>query len=68
MQLVIFGIPIGALIILGFQIWATGLVIDAIEPELEGLLMQLNDKMICHICKSNYFINFIRNLCSLLEN
>ena len=62
-KLVLFGIPVGALIILGFQMWATGLVIDAISPELENMLRQLDDKMICppELSTSDYSVCLGKN-------
>lgn len=46
-KIAIFGIPIAVIAIFLFRMWATGLVIDAISPELENTLRQLDDKMIC---------------------
>ena len=45
--LVIGGISVGAIIFLLFRLWATGLVIDALEPEFEKALSQLNDDIVC---------------------
>lgn len=55
-KIVIFGISLSALIYFGFQFFATGLIIDAISPELENALKQLDDKMICppELSDSNY--------------
>jgi len=46
-RLVIGGISIGAIILLAFRLWATGLVIDKMEPELEKALNQLDEKIVC---------------------
>jgi hypothetical protein len=46
-KLLIFGIPVAVIITFLFQMWATGLIIDTIGPELEDTLNQLDDKMIC---------------------
>ena len=45
--LVIGGISVGAIILLLFRFWATNLVIDALEPEFEKVLNQLNEKVVC---------------------
>jgi hypothetical protein len=45
--LVIGGVSIGAIILLLFRLWATGLVIDAIEPEFEKALDSLGENVVC---------------------
>lgn len=62
-RIIIFGMSLTALIYLGFQMWATGLVIDAISPELENALRQLDDKMICppELSTSDYTICMGKN-------
>lgn len=71
--LVIGGISVGAIIYFIFQLWATGLVIDALgeslEPELERVLNQLNEKIIClpEASSENHEI-CINNLGNVLVN
>jgi hypothetical protein len=62
-KIAIFGIPVAALIYFGFQMWATGLVIDAISPELENALRQLDDNVICppELSNSDYTICIGKN-------
>ncbi|MEK6855948.1 MAG: hypothetical protein AABX66_02195 [Nanoarchaeota archaeon] len=45
--LVIGGISVGAIILLLFRLWATGLVINALEPELEKALNSLGENVVC---------------------
>lgn len=69
--LVIGGISVGAIIYVIFQLWATGLVIDAMseafEPELEKALNQLDQQIVClpEISSENYEI-CINNLGKVL--
>jgi len=45
--LIIGGVSVGAIIYLIFQIWAGSLIINALEPELNKMLDDLNEKAIC---------------------
>ncbi len=45
--LVIGGVSVGAIILVLFRLWAMGLIFDAMEPELEKALNQLNEKVVC---------------------
>ncbi|GEM_PF-6283663 len=46
-QLVIFGIPVTAIIIFIFQMWTANMVFDAVQPELQKALMELGDSVVC---------------------
>jgi len=45
--IIIFGIPVGVIIAIIFEIWVTGLVMDAMQPELDKALTHLDDKIVC---------------------
>jgi len=58
--LVIGGISVGAIIYFLFQIWATGMVIGALEPALTEAMINLEGNMICpdEFSKEEYEICF----------
>ncbi len=46
-QLVMFGIPVTVLIIAGFRLWALNEVVEAVQPDLEKALLELDDSVVC---------------------
>jgi hypothetical protein len=45
--LVIYGIPVGAIIYLSFELWTITVISDAMIPEIDKALASLDDKIVC---------------------
>jgi len=53
-------ITLSAIVLVLFQMWVVGLMFNAIEPEIEKMLLELNDNALCppELNSSNYQICF----------